>query len=61
MINECAMTDEQLARMAHAAYQREWRRKNPEKARAAVQRCLAKKGRKMLEEMMASKERAAVV
>lgn len=43
------MTEEEKARIraAQAAYQREWRRKNPEKHKQYVQNWWAKKAREM--------------
>ena len=43
------MTDEERAkaRAARAAYQREWRRKNPEKHKGYVENYWAKKAREM--------------
>ncbi len=51
------MTDE--AREAQRAYNREWRRKNPEKKKAQNERYWARKAEKLRQEKEAAAEAAA--
>lgn len=50
---------EMLAREKKREYQREWRRRNPEKTREYINRYWAKKGREALAEAVAAMEAEA--